>query len=97
MLKFLGPRLPLLRLLLRHGRLAWRLTRDPRTPVLPKLILAAAIVYALSPLDLVPDVVPLLGQLDDVAIVTLGLELFLKNVPPWLRLEHEAALSRSAG
>ena len=82
------------RLLWRNGRLAWRLVRDPRTPLLPKLILVATVLYVLSPLDLVPDVVPVLGQLDDVAALALGFELFFKFVPDWLKAEHEAALGR---
>jgi uncharacterized membrane protein YkvA (DUF1232 family) len=84
----------IVRLLLQHGRLAWRLARDRRTPLLPKLLLGAAIVYAVSPLDLVPDVIPFLGQMDDVAVLAFALNLFFKNVPAWLRAEHEAALAR---
>lgn len=92
---FLFGRFRLLRVLASSGRLAWRLLRDSRTPVLPKLILGAAVLYAISPIDLVPDFIPGLGQLDDIAVVTLGLELFLKNVPPWLKAEHEAAMGRT--
>lgn len=58
-----------------------RLVRDPRTPLLPKLILGATALYVLSSLDVVPDVVPVLGQLDDVAALALGLELFFRYVP----------------
>jgi uncharacterized membrane protein YkvA (DUF1232 family) len=82
----------LARLLWRNGRLALRLLRDQRTPLLPKVILATAVLYAFSPLDLIPDVIPFLGQVDDVAVLALGMDLFLKNVPDWLRAEHEAAL-----
>lgn len=88
-------RLRLARVLLRSGRLAWKLVRDPRTPLTAKLILAAAVLYAFSPLDFMPDFVPVLGQLDDVAVLALGLELFFKNVPPWLKAEHEATLGRT--
>jgi cation transport ATPase/uncharacterized membrane protein YkvA (DUF1232 family) len=86
-------RIQLVRLLWRNGRLAWRLLRDPRTPLLPKVILGAAIVYAFSPLGLVPDIIPVLGQMDDLAVLGLGIEVFFKNVPGWLRAEHEAALN----
>jgi uncharacterized membrane protein YkvA (DUF1232 family) len=88
--------IPLLRTLLRDGRLALRLVRDRRTPWMPKLILVGAVLYVLSPFDLLPDLIPFLGQLDDVAILGFGLELFLKNVPDWLRAEHEAALTAGA-
>lgn len=88
-------RFQIVRLLWRNGRLALRLVGDPRTPLLPKLILGATILYVLSPLDLIPDVVPVLGQLDDVAVLALGLELFFKYVPDWLKAEHEAALGRT--
>ena len=88
-------RLQIVRLLWRNGRLAWRLVRDPRTPLLPKLILGATALYVLSPLDVVPDVVPVLGQLDDVAALALGLELFFRYVPGWLKAEHETALGRT--
>jgi uncharacterized membrane protein YkvA (DUF1232 family) len=91
----LARRLQIVRLLWRNGHLAWRLVRDPRTPLIPKLILGASLLYVLSPLDIVPDVVPVLGQLDDVAALALGLELFFKYVPDWLRREHEAALGRT--
>jgi uncharacterized membrane protein YkvA (DUF1232 family) len=88
----LANRIHLVRLVWRHGRLAWRLLRDPRTPLMPKVILGAAIVYAFSPLDLMPDFIPFLGQMDDLAVLGLGIELFFKIVPDWLRAEHEAAL-----
>ena len=91
----LARRLQIVRLLWRNGRLAWRLVRDPRTPLLPKLILGASLLYVLSPLDIVPDVVPVLGQLDDVAALALGLELFFKYVPNGLRREHQATLGRT--
>ena len=88
-------RLRLAQVLMRSGRLAWKLVRDPRTPLTAKLILAGAVLYAFSPLDFVPDFIPALGQLDDVAVLALGLELFFKNVPAWLKDEHEATIDRS--
>ena len=55
--------------------------RDPRTPWYAKLLVAAVVAYALSPLDLIPDFVPVLGYLDDLIIVPLGIALVLRLVP----------------
>ena len=46
-----------------------KLITDPRTPKLPKVLLGAAVTYALSPIDLIPDFVPVIGHLDDLIIV----------------------------
>ena len=56
--------------------------RDPRTPWLAKAVAGAVVAYALCPIDLIPDFVPVLGYLDDVVIVPAGLLLALKLVPP---------------
>lgn len=56
-------------------------TRDPRTPLAAKLIALAVIAYALSPIDLVPDFVPVLGQVDDLILVPLGLWLAIRLIP----------------
>lgn len=64
--------------------------RDPRTPRVAKLLLALCGAYLLCPLDLVPDFVPVLGQLDDVLIVGLGLWFAWMLVPRELREEHRS-------
>jgi uncharacterized membrane protein YkvA (DUF1232 family) len=64
--------------LLGEGLRAWRLLRDPRTPTALKLIPAFGLVYVLFPVDLVPDLVPGAGQLDDVAVLLLALRVFLQ-------------------
>lgn len=56
----------------------WRAFRDPKTPKLAKVLLVAAAVYVISPIDIVPDVMPILGWLDDAAIVPLALAAFAK-------------------
>src|SRR5688572_28611749 len=55
--------------------------RDPRVPWYARLFVAAVVAYALSPIDLIPDFVPMLGYLDDLILVPLGLALALRLVP----------------
>jgi len=56
--------------------------RDPETPLLVRLLALAVAAYALSPIDLIPDFIPVLGYLDDLLIVPLGLYLVLRLLPP---------------
>lgn len=56
-------------------------SRDPRTPWYAKLLAAAVVAYALSPIDLIPDFIPVLGYLDDVILVPIGIAVTLKLVP----------------
>jgi uncharacterized membrane protein YkvA (DUF1232 family) len=56
-------------------------SRDPETPVLPKLLALATVAYALSPIDLIPDFIPVIGYLDDLIIVPLGIWLCLRLIP----------------
>ncbi|ABM43423.1 MULTISPECIES: YkvA family protein [Diaphorobacter] len=67
--------------------------RDPRTPWALRLLALAVAAYALSPIDLVPDFIPVLGYLDDLLIVPLGLALVLRLLPPPVLL---AARERAA-
>ncbi len=59
----------------------WFAARDPRTPWYAKLFVAAVVAYALSPIDLIPDFVPVLGLLDDVILIPLGVALALRMIP----------------
>lgn len=68
--------------------------RDPRVPWYAKLVAAAVAAYALSPIDLIPDFVPVLGYLDDLLIVPLGIVLAIKLIPPEVMAEHRAAAAR---
>jgi len=85
-------RVKFLRKLWRDGRLTWRLFRDHRTPWRSKLILVGTVLLVISPINWIPNLIPVLGQLEDVALLSMGMELFLRNVPDWLRAEHEARL-----
>jgi uncharacterized membrane protein YkvA (DUF1232 family) len=56
--------------------------RDPRVPWYAKIFAACVVAYALSPIDLIPDFIPVFGYLDDLILVPLGIALTLKMVPP---------------
>ena len=60
----------------------WFAARDPRTPWGVRLLALAVAAYALSPIDLIPDFIPVLGYLDDVLLVPLGLLLVMRLLPP---------------
>jgi uncharacterized membrane protein YkvA (DUF1232 family) len=82
----------------RDAHMLWIAARDPRTPLPAKLIGGFVAAYALSPIDLIPDFVPVLGLLDELVIVPLGLALALRLVPAPLvaefRAQADAAVER---
>jgi uncharacterized membrane protein YkvA (DUF1232 family) len=84
----------LIRRLPTYIRLVWALIRDGRVPAGQKLILAGIGAYLFFPIDLIPDFVPVLGQLDDLAVVLLGLDLFIRSAPPDIVEEHLAKISQ---
>lgn len=59
----------------------WKLFKHPDTPWAPKLVAITVLAYALSPIDLVPDFIPVLGMLDDVVLVPLGVALAVRLTP----------------
>src|SRR5215203_56785 len=65
----------------------WLAARDPRVPWPVKALAAAVAAYALSPIDLIPDFIPVLGYLDDVVLVPLGLWLVIRLIPAPLMTE----------
>lgn len=69
----------------------WLASRDSRTPGYAKLVAGAVAAYALSPIDLIPDFIPVLGYLDDLIIVPLGILLVVKLIPDPLMAEFRAA------
>jgi len=74
--------------IVRQARLAWRLMLDPRVPLWVKMIVPASLVYLISPIDFIPDVIPGLGQLDDLAIVVIGVKLFIELCPTEIVRQH---------
>jgi uncharacterized membrane protein YkvA (DUF1232 family) len=74
----------------RDSHALWLAARDPRTPLPAKLIAGFVAAYALSPIDLIPDFVPVIGWLDDLLIVPAGLWLAMRLVPAPLVAEFRA-------
>lgn len=74
----------------------WLAGRDPRVPWYAKAVAGAVAAYALSPIDLIPDFIPIVGYLDDLIIVPLGILLAVKLIPADLMAEFRAeAIRRS--
>src|SRR5690348_13322271 len=71
--------------------------RDPRTPWYVRALAFAVAAYALSPIDLIPDFVPVLGYLDDLIIVPLGILIVVKLIPPEIIAEHRALAAAAQG
>jgi uncharacterized membrane protein YkvA (DUF1232 family) len=68
----------------------WFASRDPRTPWYAKWLAACIVAYALSPIDLIPDFIPIIGYLDDVILLPGAIWLALKLIPPQVLLEARA-------
>jgi uncharacterized membrane protein YkvA (DUF1232 family) len=71
--------------------------RDPRTPWVAKAIALGTVAYALSPIDLIPDFVPVLGYLDDLVIVPAGIGLALRLIPPEVMEEARKTAAQTEG
>lgn len=76
-----------------HTLVAYFAARDPRTPWIVRALAMAVAAYALSPIDLIPDFIPVLGYLDDLVLVPLGLWWVLRLIPDEVR---DAARARAA-
>jgi uncharacterized membrane protein YkvA (DUF1232 family) len=68
----------------------WLAARDPRVPLQAKILATVVAAYALSPVDLIPDFIPVLGYLDDLILVPLGIALTVRLIPPQLMQELRA-------
>ena len=91
--------------LLRHANTArlatnllalWKLFRHPETPWMAKAVAVLVLAYALSPIDLIPDFIPVLGLLDDVILLPLGIALAVKLTPRHLWLARVAEAETGA-
>ena len=74
-------------------RLYWRLFRDERVSVWPKAMLVAAVAYVIMPFDLIPDYLPVIGEIDDLVVVLLAARWFVQWCPPAVVREHVDAIS----
>jgi uncharacterized membrane protein YkvA (DUF1232 family) len=93
---WLGPYVPqgnIFRELVQQVKLAYNLMLDPRVNAVAKLIPFAALGYLLLPIDISPDVIPVLGQLDDVAVLIFGLRMFFEFAPQEVVAEHLSRLA----
>lgn len=83
-----------LRSLIAQARLAFRLLREPRVPMVLKAVPLFALLYLISPIDFVPDFIPGLGQLDDLGIILAALELFVRLSPDGAQTYHREAINQ---
>ena len=77
-------------------RLVGRLMLDGRVPLRLKLIIPAAVIYFISPIDLIPDFLPLRGRIDDILVALLALGLFVGMAPRDVVLEHIRGRTRGS-
>jgi uncharacterized membrane protein YkvA (DUF1232 family) len=80
----------------RDAHAVYLAARDPRTPWYAKALAFCVAGYALSPIDLIPDFIPVLGYLDDVVIVPLGILAVVRLIPADVMAEHRAATTLAA-
>src|SRR5262247_3127363 len=84
------------RLIKRDVHALYLAARDPRVPWYAKAVALAVAAYALSPIDLIPDFIPVIGYLDDLIIVPLGILLAVRLIPADVLAEHRLAASEAA-
>ena len=80
----------------RDGHAIYLAARDPRVPWYAKALALCIAGYALSPIDLIPDFIPVLGYLDDLIIVPLGIMAVVKLIPPEIMAEHRVTAALAA-
>ena len=86
------------RALKRDAVILYFAVRDPRTPLIAKLVAGLVVAYTLSPIDLIPDFIPVLGYLDEIILIPLGIALSLRLIPEEVliasRVKAASALSQ---
>lgn len=86
------PQAGVLKALINRIRLVWHLLRDPRVPIYLKALPVATVLYVVLPVDFIPDLAPLLGQLDDLGVLLVGIESFIALCPAYVVEEHRARI-----
>ncbi len=84
------------RALKRDVHAVWLAARDPRVPWYAKVVAGLVAAYALSPLDLIPDFIPVLGFLDELVVIPAGIWLVVKLIPRERMAEHRATAAAAA-
>lgn len=84
----------MLQAILNQISLTWKLIRDPRVPLWAKAIPVVAVLYVLSPIDVLPDIIPVIGQLDDLGIVLAAMRMFESVIPAYIADEYRAQIER---
>ena len=74
----------------------WLAARDPRTPLLAKVLALIVAAYAVSPIDLIPDFIPIIGYLDDLIMVPLGIMLVVRLIPAEVMREHRETAAQAS-
>jgi uncharacterized membrane protein YkvA (DUF1232 family) len=78
-----------------YARLLWALASDPRVPTSRKALLGLAGAYIVSPIDLVPEGLPVIGAIDDVAVLVVAIDVFLEGLPESLVTQKLADVGMS--
>jgi len=79
-----------------HTLTVYFAARDPRTPLLVRALAVFVAAYALSPIDLIPDFIPVIGYLDDLILIPLGLALVVRLTPPEVLMSARAQAQQAA-
>lgn len=80
-----------------QARLVYRLLRDPEVPFYLKLLPFTAVLYLLWPIDIITDLAPFIGQLDDVTVLLVGSKIFIEMAPPHIVSKHMNAIREQDG
>lgn len=87
------PNVNMIRNFIIQVRLTWKLLRDSRVPLWVKGTFLASVAYIVMPIDVVPDAIPLLGQIDDLGVLVIGMKLLMDMSPADVVAEHMESIT----